>query len=148
MTTPLSSGATLLLRLFFPTVWLVFFGAFMVAGWLSGQDFIGPFTRSTYRAATTLFFLAGSLVFRFTVWRLYRVDISPDLLFVSSYFRTWRYTRDSVAEIAILSYGVFHLGRITLHAPGSLGRTIWFLPSRKRMEGFARQSAGWPITLT
>jgi hypothetical protein len=145
MTYNLSSGATLVLRLFLPTVWLVFFGSFMMAGWLSTEAFVGPFPRDVYRAGTTFFVAAGAIFFRLTVWRLYRVDAETGTLFVSDYFRTFRYPRESVAEIVLFSYGVFHLCRIRLKAKGKLGHTLWFYPSRRRLVDFMSREEGWPF---
>lgn len=144
MTHNLSSGATLILRLFLPVVWLVFFGSFMAAGWLSGEAFIGPFPRDNFRIMTTLFVATGAVFFYLTVWRLHRVDADQDHLYVSDYFRTYRYGRDTVQELVLRHYGLFHLGVVHLKAPGKFGRKIWFLPSRRRLEGFvARES--WPF---
>jgi len=145
MTYNLSSGATLVLRLFLPTVWLVFFGSFMVAGWLSDQPFVGPFPTGTYRLVTTVFVVAGAIFFRFTVWRLYRVDARSGDLYVSDYFRTLRYPRESVDEVVLFSFGLFHLCRIRLKAKGKLGRTLWFYPSRRRLVDFMAREGGWPF---
>lgn len=141
----LSSGATLILRLFLPVVWLVFFGSFMVAGWLSEEDFVGPFPTGAYRTVTTIFVAAGALFLYFTVWRLHRVDSDGGYLYISDYFRTYRYDRQAVAEIVLHSYGLFHLCVVRLKAPGKFGKKVWFLASRKRLERFVASAPGWPF---
>lgn len=141
----LSSGATLLLRLFLPTVWTVFFGSFMAMGWFWEDPFIGPFPISGYRWATTLFVASGLLAIRFTVWRLRRVDADADHLFVSDYFRTLRYARPSVQGISLYPAGPVVLARITLTAPGRMGKVIWFLPARRRLTAFLQEYPHWVL---
>jgi len=143
----LSSGYTLLLRLFIPTVWIVFFGSFMVLGWLWDEDFVGPFPRGAYRWVSTLFVLSGILMFRFTLWRLHRADADQQTLLLSNYFYTYRYQVSSIAHIDLKSYGLFHLCRVVLVATGKLGRTIWFLPSKKRLETFLQVYPEWPLRI-
>lgn len=139
----LSSGATLLLRLFLPTVWTVFFGSFMVMGWFWEDSFIGPFSVSAYRWATTLFVAAGLLAIRLTLWRLHRVDADQEYLYISNYFRTYRYTLSSVQAISSYPAGLFTLARIVLPAKGKLGRVIWFLPAGRRLNAFLEDHPQW-----
>lgn len=139
----LSSSATLMLRLFFPTIWVVFFGSFMVAGWLTSDDLVGPFDSMAYRLVTTIGLLGGILGIRFTLWRLHRADADEEHLYLSDYFRTYKYSRDSVERITLHAYGLFSLCRIQLQTKGSFGRVIWFLPSMKRMETLLVRYPGW-----
>lgn len=139
----LSSSATLLLRLFIPTMWIVFFGAFAVVGWTTSEDFVGPFQSNMYRIVTTLFVIIGVLLIRISFWRLHRVDADPEHLFISNYFRTYKYTMTSLDRIGIRHYGLFYLGRIELSQRGRLGKNIWFIPSRKRVEQFLRNNPEW-----
>lgn len=139
----LSSSATLILRLFIPTIWIVFFGSFAVVGWMTSEDFVGPFQSSLYRITTTSFVLIGLLLIRISFWRLHRVDADPEHLFVSNYFRTYKYTQPALSHILIRHYGLFYLGRIELRMEGKLGKRIWFVPSRKRIEQFLRNNPSW-----
>jgi len=142
----LSSGATLLLRLFLPTVWTVFFGSFMVMGWFWEDNFIGPFPITGYRWVSTAFVGTGLLMIRLTVWRLRRVDADSDHLFVSDYFRTFRYTRPGVQGISLYPAGPLVLAKITLVAPGRMGRQIWFLPAKRRLKAFHGENPEWSVT--
>lgn len=141
----LSSGYTLLLKLFLPTVWVVFFSSFMVMGWLWDEPFIGPFPRSGYRWITTGFVFSGIIAFRYTLWRLHRADAEENYLVLSNYFRSYRYNRNAIAHIELKSFGLFHLCRVQLVVPGKLGSVIWFLPSKKRLENFLHAHPDWPF---
>ena len=144
----LSSSATLLLRLFFPTFWLVFFGSFMVVGWVTSEDFVGPFHSSIYRVVTTSFVLIGLVLIRISFWRLHRVDADQDHVYISNYFKTYKYTLAAVDKITMRHYGLFYLGRVELVIKGKLGQRIWFIPSRKRIEAFLRTSTEWMEKVT
>lgn len=141
----LSSNITLILRLFLPIVWLVFFGAFMIAGWITVEDIIGPFQKNIYRLTTTGFFLGGLIFIWFTFWRLYRVEGNEAYIYVSNYFRTVRYDRESIDHIRLHHFGIFQLCKITLRGKGRFGQRIWFLPSRKRLEHFILETPSWDI---
>ncbi|MBK7342270.1 MAG: hypothetical protein IPJ06_03600 [Saprospiraceae bacterium] len=139
----LSSSATLILRLFIPTIWIVFFGSFAVVGWMTSEDFVGPFQSSLVQDHHHLLCA-------------HRVAPDPDFLlasaprgcrsgtsFVSNYFRTYKYTQPALSHILIRHYGLFYLGRIELRMEGKLGKRIWFVPSRKRIEQFLRNNPSW-----
>lgn len=142
----LSSGATLFLRLFLPTVWTVFFGSFMVMGWFWDDPFIGPFPIAGYRWVTSAFVASGLLTIRLTVWKLRRVDADADHLYVSDYFRTLRYPRTGVHGITLSPLGPLLLARITLAAPGRMGKVIWFLPAKRRLKAFLDNNPEWSVT--
>ncbi len=139
----LSSSSTLILRLFIPTIWTVFFGAFAVVGWMTSEDFVGPFQSTIYRTVTTLFVVVGLILIRISFWRLHRMDADPGHLYVSNYFRTYKYTLGAIDRISIRHYGLFYLGRVELVVKGKLGQKIWFVPSRKRIEQFLRNNPVW-----
>ncbi len=139
----LSSSSTLILRLFIPTIWVVFFGSFAVVGWMTSEDFVGPFQTAQYKIITTLFVLVGIILIRLSFWRLHRVDADPDHLYVSNYLKTYKYSLESMEQISIRHYGLFYLGRVDLVAKGKLGRKIWFVPSQKRIEQFLRNNPTW-----
>ncbi|MCF8237536.1 MAG: hypothetical protein K9I85_05230 [Saprospiraceae bacterium] len=139
----LSSSATLILRLFIPTIWTVFFGSFTIVGWMTSEDFVGPFHSTIYRAVTTLFLVVGLILIRISFWRLHRIDADPGHLFVSNYFKTYKYPLAAMEQITIRHYGLFYLGRVELVLKGKLGRRIWFVPSRKRIEQFVRNNPNW-----
>lgn len=139
----LSSNLTLGLRLFIPTVWLVFFGSFTVAAWLTQEDMMGPFQTYYFKLGATLFVLSGIIFFYFTVWRLYRVDGNGEALIVSNYLKTIRYEFPRVERIEMHDYGLFTLGEIKLVQAGSFGKRIWFLSSAKRASAFMQSYPLW-----
>lgn len=133
----LSSGWTLVLRLFVPVFYVVFMGALTLATLSQGADLSPVFGTWIYRLAMPGLVLAGILTLRFTVWRLLRLDASPDYFYITNYFRTYRYSLDSIESIR--PFGLFFLKfiKIKLKEKGSLGKELYILVERELWDQYA-----------
>ena len=135
----ISSSATLGLKLFLPTFWIVFFGALTIAILLSGIGKSPLFGSWVFKMIALTFFIVGVLIQYFTVWQLKRVEMDQDHIYVTNYFKSYRYTYDSIDKIKQQDYGLFRLGTIHLKATGSMGRKIKFLQSRQKFDDFIQK---------
>lgn len=85
-------------------------------------------------------FAAGFLLFLsfllLTVMRLKRVDFAEDGIYVSNYFKTFRYKYEDIAKVRENNLGIFILGTIVLKEKGSFGKTIYLLISKIHFEAF------------
>jgi len=126
----LSSGWTLLLRLFFPVFYLVFMGAFTVATIIQGAEVSPVFTTWIYRIGMVSLLLLGLLTIRFTVWRLLRLDASPTHFFITNYFKTFRYSRESINTIYPFNILFWQFIKIRLKEKGSFGQNLYVLLER------------------
>jgi hypothetical protein len=125
-----SSNLTLALKLFFPIFWLVFFGLLTLSSWvLSGN----------YRLGITAFFLSGVALLYFTLWKLHRVEMDGENVFVTNYFKSVRYPWRDVEKVEQLRFFTFYISYLTLKAPGSFGRRIAFLASQSRWKAFLNE---------
>ncbi|HNR07184.1 MAG TPA: hypothetical protein PKM27_07710 [Saprospiraceae bacterium] len=133
----LSSGWTLVLRLFVPVFYVVFMGALTLATLSQGADLSPVFGTWIYRLAMPGLVLAGILTLRFTVWKLLRLDASPDHFYITNYFRTYRYSLDSIESIR--PFGLFFLKfiKIKLKEKGSLGKELYILVERELWDQYA-----------
>lgn len=127
-----SSNLTLVLKIFFPTFWLVFFGLLALAVWLVGPERGGMLARWDFRLGITVFFIAGAALLYFTLLQLKRVEMDSDYIFVTNYFKSVRYSWSDVEKIVSQPFLSFYIVYIHLKAPGSFGRRIIFLASRTR----------------
>ncbi len=135
-TTHVSTSATLFLKLIFPTLWVVFFGVLWLGSWFSGYNYFGPFSANTFLTGLGLFFIAGVSILYWVLFRIKRVDMDKDGFYVTNYFKHYRYTYDSLANIQEREYGLFLVIDLILHQPGSFGKKITFVASRKRYKDF------------
>lgn len=134
--TRLSSGWTLVLRLFFPVFYVVFMGALTLATLSQGADLSPVFGTWTYRLVMPGLVLAGILLIRFTVWKLLRLDASPGYFYITNYFRTYRYPLDSIESIRPFSLFFFRFIKINLKEKGSLGKRLYVLLERGLWEQY------------
>lgn len=125
----ISSSFTLFFRLFLPIFWAVFFGAFTVALLLTSHL---PATMNNlyFRGGVVLFYLAGLAFMYFTIFRLKRVEIDADFVYVTNYLKTYRYPFHNLSSIHEVNLYLFYLATIRFKEKGSFGKKIHFLESR------------------
>jgi hypothetical protein len=139
----ISSNATLALKIFIPTIWVVFFGAFTLA-FLIGKMYATPTLDNWFlRLVWSAGFLTIWLLIRFTLWKLCRIDIDADFLYVSDYFKTARYPKHNIESISSQSYGLFRLGVVRYQVPGVFGKKSIFLENKGRITELWRALPEW-----
>lgn len=134
----ISSSATLFLKVFLPTFWLVFFGTFTLAALISGSSKTPLFGNWIFKAGVLGFFTIGALILYFTLIQLKRVEFDQHYLYVTNYFKTVRYRINDIDYISETNLALVHLGHIHLKARGIFGRKITFLQSRQKFEDYVK----------
>lgn len=125
----ISTSMTLFFRLFVPISWIVFFGAFTI-GLLVTSNLPAVLDNLYFRIGIILFYLAGLVFLYFTILRLKRVEIDRDFVYVTDYFKTYRYPFHNIASIHEINLYLFLLCTIRFKEKGSFGNKIHFLESR------------------
>ena len=139
MTTHVSTSASLFLKLVFPTVWMVFFTTLLIGSLFSDYDFFGPFPARTFQLGLALFILIGVSILYWMVLRLKRVDMDKESFYVTNYFKSYRYTYDSLENIKERDYAVILVVDLFLKEPGSFGKKMTFVASRNRYKAFVEK---------
>jgi len=134
-----STNLTLLYRLFIPVFFTVFVGATTVFLWMHPQQYYGGLRGDYLRIGVTVLFVLGLLLFAFSVWRLRRVEMSKEWIYVTDYFRQARYPWDNVDFVKETPIGIFTIVSIYLSNPGRFGRRITFLASVSRWRIFKEE---------
>lgn len=134
--TQVSSNLTLFYRLFLPVFFAVFVGALVAFLWLNPSEYYANVRGSTVRYAFTGFFLAVVLLIAFTVWRLRRVEMSREWVYVTDYFRQARYPWSNVARVVETPLGLARVVNVYFHEPGTFGRRATFVASGSRWRLF------------
>ena len=134
--TQVSSNLTLFYRLFVPVFFVVFAGALVGFLWLNPGEYYGNVRGSTLRLAATAAFVAVVLALLASVWRLRRVEMSREWVYVTDYFRQARYPWSNVARVAETPLGLVRIVRVVFHEPGSFGRSATFVASASRWRLF------------
>lgn len=132
----ISSNITLFLKIFLPTFWLAFFGAFTIAVLLSNVDQFPLFNFLYFKLGLAAFFLAGIGLFYFSVIQLKRVELDEDFIYASNYFKTYRYPYNNIEKMTERDLGLFSLVKIHLIAPGKFGKRIPFILDEAMLNDF------------
>ena len=131
-----SSILTLVIKIFLPTLWLVFFGAMTLAVWFSDDATVGLVGIPTFKIGLTIFFFCCATLFYFTLLQVKRVEMDGDFVFVTNYFKHARYPYHNIARIVKTDWLLFTTVRIELKIAGIFGKKIIFVPSNRRLAAF------------
>jgi len=136
----LSSNWTLILKIFIPIIWITFFSSFLLGSFLANAIEVPQLTTNTFRIGVSLFVLGGIIFFYFTFFKLKRADANGEFIFISSYFKTYRYTLDSIKKYVIYDHLVFKAVHIVLKEKGSLGKRFIFIPKMLHFDLFVKET--------
>lgn len=129
-----SSNSTLFLKFFIPTFWIVFFGAITMAAVFVRYEYVGDIPIGTFRIIMLSFYISGVLMMVFTLLRLKRVEMDQDFVYVTNYFKNYRYPYHNIEGIEISKFLFFKTASISLKTPGSFGRRMIFVPDLQRFR--------------
>ncbi len=141
----ISSNATLALNIFFPVFWLVFFGSLTFAVFAYDGTANLPF--GTLKWILLAIFLSGAVILYFTLLKLRRVELDEDHLYVTNYFKTYRYPYASVENTHISTFLFLTVAIIRLRERGKLGRNVNFVMAKQLYDDFVRRYPGIPHAL-
>ncbi|WP_116125480.1 hypothetical protein [Lewinella sp. IMCC34183] len=139
----LSSNLTLFLKLFLPVFWTTIMVGVTLVAWFAPEHYFGGIPLQSLRYGVVFLLLMGVGTFWLALWPLKRVETNGEYLYVSNYFRTARYHLvEDVEEITENRFLFFKLATVRLRGPGTFGRNLRFLTSRKQFDTFRREFAG------
>lgn len=136
----ISSNTTLFFRLFVPTFWAVFYGLFTVVLFLADNSTVNIFQSDWLKYSNLIFYLSSLLILYLTVFQLKRVELSEEGIFVTDYFKTVKYTYDSVESISYKKYPGFKLGNLRLREKGFFGTNISFILKKGYLEEYIQKN--------
>lgn len=136
----LSSNITVILKYFVPLVWTVFFGALCVIFWMTDELTVGGMDLTLFRVGWTVFFLVGVLIAYFTVMRLMRVEFDGQFLYVTNYFKIFKYPIENIDNITIKDFSVYKVVSIKFITPGYFGKKVILLGSRANFDDIVEAS--------
>ncbi|THH36496.1 hypothetical protein [Neolewinella litorea] len=139
----LSSNTTLFLKLFLPVFWTTVLVGITLVTWFAPEHYFGGIPLQSLRYGIVFVLVMAVGTFWLAFWPLKRVETDGEFLFVSNYFRTARYHLvQDVEEIHESRFLFLKLCSVHLRAPGTFGRRLRFIASRKQFDTFRREFAG------
>jgi hypothetical protein len=131
----ISSNLTLFLKIFIPTFWFVFYGAIVIASFLSPAIA----TNAGLKYGILVFYLSGSVVIYFTLLNLKRVEYDDHFLYVTNYFKTVRIPWHNVKGFKEKKILFIPLGSFTFNTSITFGKRIHFLESPSLIKLFKEE---------
>ena len=126
----ISSQLTIILRIMLPTGWLTLILSIVILlGW-TVRGKAGLMANPFIWIGLLLILGTGFAFIKFILWHLYRIDMDERYLYVSNYFKTYKYELtdiESILDSKILPGRIFC---IRLKSKGSFGKNIYFLASQ------------------
>ena len=133
----ISSNLTMLLKLFIPTLWIAFFGLFTLATLISTPE-TSIISNSYFKMGVPIFFISGCTILYFTLMRLKRVDMDENFMYVSNYFKTFRYTYPSIEKIIERDFLLFYTIHVHLKESGEFGKKIVFISRSNKLNRYLK----------
>lgn len=131
-----SGNQTLFLKFFVPVFWIVFFGAFTLASLFFKFSFVGNIPALYFRIGVLFFYISGLLMFVFTLMRLVRVEMGPDSIYVTNYFKHVQYPFSSIRSVEVSRFAFLNIGVVELKEKGIFGKRLNFVVNRGRLEDY------------
>lgn len=134
-----SSSLTLFFKIFIPTFWMAFFGFFILALLRYGADQMPIFRSIEFKIGALIFYFTGLLSLYYFFMRLKRVEIDDTHIYVTNYFKTYKYPYNDIAEIKESNILFFKKIKIKLLSKGAFGQNFTFIASKKRWSEFVEE---------
>lgn len=136
MSTRVSSNLTLVLKIFFPTLWIAFFGLLTLAIFFSSGDENLIFGDWSFKLGVLGFFLIFLVFIYMTIMKLLRVEFDEDAFSASNYFETRQYKYEDVEVINEYNLVFKTLVQIKMKGLTKYGQSLYFLKSKAWYNGF------------
>ena len=136
----LSSNWTMAFSIFFPTLWIAFFGTFLAAIILTDKSAIGTWSINSLRFGLAAFVGIFILIFWKTLFRLKRIDADNESVYITNFFKAVKYPHADIEKIEVDKGLMFTFGTVVLRGKGRFGQRILFLCSRRRLEVFLEEN--------
>jgi hypothetical protein len=131
----LSSSTTLFWKIFLPCFWAAFLGGFIVGSFLLDEPYMLGFPILWFRLFLIAILSLSLMYFKYSTLDLKRIDANEEHLFVSSYFKNYRYSYESIEKIALKKKNGKRAA-LTFVETSSFGKEIPFLMSIRNVKKF------------
>ncbi len=138
----ISSQLTIVLRIAFPTIWLAsILSIVILLGW-AVRGKAGLFGNPFIWIGLLLILGSGFAFIKLILLRFYRVDVDANNIYVSNYFKTYKYPFSEVDYIRDSKTLPGRVFCICLKAKGSFGKNIYFLAAQTLWQDFLKENPG------
>ncbi len=138
-----SSEKTVFYKIFLPVIWIVFFGTLFVYILLSdevAERLAAGGGVYRLRISFLFFYFTGIAMFLVFFMNLKRVEMDADFVYVTNYFKIYKYPYHNVEKIQRGRFLFFRPTAVYFKKSGSFGKKVRFLASRQFDEFVEKHS--------
>lgn len=132
----ISSSRTVFFKYFLPLIWVVFFGTLMVVFMFADQFKVGSMTPQMFKIVYCAFFFSIVAVMYFTIFKLKRVELDEDYVYITNYFKIYRYPYSNIEKVVRKDYGMWETGTVHLKEAGHFGQKSNFMIDKKKFAQY------------
>lgn len=132
----ITASSTLFFKYFLPTIYVVFFGTLMIVFLFADKFRVGSMSPMAFKIAYMALFVAVVALMYFTLFRLKRVEVDDQHIYITNYLKIFRYPFASIERITATDYGIWLVMQVHLVQPGHFGRRSTFLVHRRRLTQY------------
>jgi hypothetical protein len=136
-----SSQLTIFIRIALPTIWLTTILSLTLLLGMTVRGKAQVFSNPIVWLVLLFILGTGFAFIYFILWKFYRVDMDERYVYVSNYFKTFKYPFSDIENIRDSKLLPGRIFVIVLKSKGSFGKEISFLASQKLWSDFV---AGHP----
>lgn len=125
-----SSQLTIVLRIVLPTVWFTTIVSLVVLLLWAVRGKAGLFSNPYLWVGLLLILGSGLILIKWLLWRYYRIDMDERYVYVTNYFKTYKYPLSDIERITTSKMLPDRIFCIHLKAKGTFGQDIQFLASQ------------------
>ena len=137
-----SSQLTIVMRIVLPTIWFTSILSIVVLLGFAINGKAGLFGNPFIWIGLLLILGCGFAFIKLLLWRFYRVDMDRSFVYVSNYFKTYKYPFTAVESITDSKTLPGRVFCIHLKTTGSFGKNIYFLASQVLWQDFQKEHPG------
>jgi len=137
-----SSQLTIVLRIVIPTVWLTTILSIVILLSWAVRGKAGLLANPFIWVGLLLILGSGFALIKLLLWRFYRVDLDKQYVYVSNYFKTYRYPYSEIEAVSDSKTLPGRVFLITLKSKGSFGKNIYFLAAQTLWQDFLKENPG------
>lgn len=86
------------------------------------------------------FFLLGLVLIYFTFIQLLRVEMDKEFVYVTNFFKIYRYSYETISKIKVRDLWLFKMASIHFAQSGKFGKKATFIISRRRFAQFIEEN--------
>jgi hypothetical protein len=136
--TNVSSSGTIFWKFVFPIFWTVFFLT-LALGVTFSEIKPTAIPKMAFSILLWLTLSLGVLLMVLTLLRLKRVEMDGEFLYVTNYFKWYRYPYHNVASLTERDFVLFKLVTVAFNEPGKFGKRVFFLANHRRLDAFLQE---------